>query len=43
MENDKTIQKGLARDELLCGTIDKWLIWKFSAALLILQTFQMPV
>ena len=31
MENDKTIQKRLARDELLYGTVDSWLIWKFSA------------
>ncbi len=31
IENDKTIQKGLARDELLYGTVDSWLIWKFSA------------
>ena len=31
MENDKTIQKGLARGDLLYGTVDSWLIWKFSA------------
>jgi glycerol kinase len=30
MENDRTVQKGLARDELLYGTVDSWLIWKFS-------------
>jgi glycerol kinase len=33
MENDRNVQKGLARDELLYGTIDSWLIWKFSAGL----------
>jgi glycerol kinase len=31
MENDKSIQKGLARGELLYGTIESWLIWKLSA------------
>jgi glycerol kinase len=30
MENDQAIQKGIARGELLCGTIDSWLIWKLS-------------
>ncbi len=30
MENDKSIQKGIARGELLFGTIDSWLIWKLS-------------
>jgi len=30
MDNDQTIQKGLAKGELLCGTIDSWLIWKLS-------------
>jgi glycerol kinase len=30
MENDKAIQKGLARGELLFGTVDSWLIWKLS-------------
>ena len=30
MENDKAIQKGLARRELLFGTVDSWLIWKLS-------------
>lgn len=30
MENDKSIQKGLARGELLFGTVDTWLIWKLS-------------
>ncbi len=30
MENDKAIQKGMARGELLFGTIDSWLIWKLS-------------
>ena len=30
MDNDQTIQKGIARGELLCGTIDSWLIWKLS-------------
>lgn len=31
MKNDKAIQKGLARGELLFGTVDSWLVWKFSA------------
>ena len=31
MENDKAIQKGLAGGELFYGTVDSWLIWKFSA------------
>ena len=30
MENDAAIQKGMARGELLFGTIDSWLIWKLS-------------
>ncbi len=30
MENDQAIQKGMARSELLFGTIDSWLIWKLS-------------
>lgn len=30
MDNDHAIQKGIARGELLCGTIDSWLIWKLS-------------
>jgi len=30
MDNDRAIQKGIARGELLCGTIDSWLIWKLS-------------
>jgi glycerol kinase len=30
-ENDKAIQKGLAKGELLYGTVDSWLIWKLSA------------
>jgi len=30
IENDRTVQKGLARGELLFGTIDTWLIWKLS-------------
>jgi len=30
IENDRTVQKGLARSELLYGTIDTWLIWKLS-------------
>ena len=30
MENDRTIQKGIAREELLFGTVDSWLIWKLS-------------
>lgn len=30
MENDRAIQKGLARGELLFGTVDSWLIWKLS-------------
>jgi glycerol kinase len=30
MDNDQSIQKGIARGELLCGTIDSWLIWKLS-------------
>ena len=31
MENDKSIQKSMAGGELLCGTIESWLIWKISA------------
>jgi glycerol kinase len=30
MDNDLAVQKGIARGELLCGTIDSWLIWKLS-------------
>ena len=30
MDNDQSIQKGIAHGELLCGTIDSWLIWKLS-------------
>ncbi len=30
MDNDQSIQKGIARGEVLCGTIDSWLIWKLS-------------
>ena len=30
IENDKAIQMGLARGELLFGTVDSWLIWKLS-------------
>jgi glycerol kinase len=30
MENDRSIQKGLARGELLFGTVDTWLTWKLS-------------
>ncbi|MBI4789805.1 MAG: glycerol kinase [Chloroflexi bacterium] len=30
MENDKSVQKGIARSEILFGTIDSWLIWKLS-------------
>jgi len=30
MDNDQSIQKGIARGQLLCGTIDSWLIWKLS-------------
>jgi glycerol kinase len=30
MENDKSIQRGMARGELLFGTVDSWLIWKLS-------------
>jgi len=30
MDNDQAIQKGIARHEVLCGTIDSWLIWKLS-------------
>jgi glycerol kinase len=30
MENDRAIQKGLARGELLFGSVDSWLIWKLS-------------
>lgn len=30
MDNDETIQRGIAKGELLCGTIDSWLIWKLS-------------
>ena len=30
MENDKSIQRGIIRGELLFGTVDSWLIWKLS-------------
>ena len=30
MDNDHAIQKGIANGEVLCGTIDSWLIWKLS-------------
>jgi glycerol kinase len=30
IENDRAIQKGLARSELFFGTVDTWLIWKLS-------------
>ena len=30
MDHDKSIQRGLARGELLFGTVDTWLIWKLS-------------
>ncbi|HVM71022.1 MAG TPA: glycerol kinase GlpK [Anaerolineales bacterium] len=30
MENDRAIQKGLGRGDLLYGTVDTWLIWKLS-------------
>jgi glycerol kinase len=30
MEKDRTVQKAISRGELLFGTIDSWLIWKFS-------------
>lgn len=30
LENDRVIQKGIARGELLFGTVDSWLIWKLS-------------
>jgi glycerol kinase len=30
MEHDRAIQKGVARGELLFGTVDSWLIWKLS-------------
>ncbi len=30
MEHDRAIQRGLARNELLFGTVDTWLIWKLS-------------
>ncbi len=30
MDNDQAIQKGITRNEVLCGTIDSWLIWKLS-------------
>ncbi len=30
MEHDRAIQKGLARRELIFGTVDTWLIWKLS-------------
>ncbi|MHC1783687.1 MAG: glycerol kinase GlpK [Anaerolineaceae bacterium] len=30
MEEDRTVQKTLAKGELLFGTIDSWLIWKLS-------------
>lgn len=28
MNNDSVIQRGIARGELICGTIDTWVIWK---------------
>jgi glycerol kinase len=30
MEHDRAIQKGVARGEILFGTVDTWLIWKLS-------------
>jgi glycerol kinase len=30
MEHDRLVQKGLARRDLLFGTVDTWLIWKLS-------------
>jgi len=30
MDNDQAVQKGIMRGELLCGTIDSWLIWNLS-------------
>ncbi len=30
MDNDSVVQRGIARGELVCGTIDSWLIWKLS-------------
>jgi glycerol kinase len=33
MENDRAIQKGLVREDLLYGTVDTWLIWKLSGGL----------
>ncbi len=30
IENDRAIQKGLARSELLFGTVDTWLVWKLT-------------
>lgn len=30
MDNDQAVQKGITRGELLCGTIDSWLIWNLS-------------
>jgi len=30
MDNDRVIQRGLAKGRLVCGTIDTWLVWKLS-------------
>ncbi len=30
MDNDKAVRKGVARGELLCGTVESWLIWKLT-------------
>jgi glycerol kinase len=30
MDHDKSIQRGIVREELLFGTVDTWLIWKLS-------------
>ena len=30
LDHDKVVQKGVARGELICGTVDSWLIWKLS-------------
>ena len=30
LDHDKSIQRGVARGELLYGTVDSWLIWKLS-------------
>ncbi len=35
IEHDRSIQRGLARSELLFGTVDAWLIWKLSGGVFV--------